>query len=402
MTCTTSYAGWPGLLIIFLLRCNSAVCLMQADRWFSRQMAPSQRRRPRSASTTASNRNTRQRLLQSAEATPPNVECGSQAASCGGAAPTAPRPSAADTTLTAAAAAAGAGVPLPSSQAAAQPQRAQPTSQPDHAGPASGTRSRTLRRVQSCGSQTQLASPALQTTASGQGNVATGSHLGCEAVKGASPLQQGNGGTGSAATAPQPQAVPPSLQLAPPSEQHRQQESTPHPSNLAAAERGGSNPSNGADATAVQASPSLHSAPPHSCLTTKAVGQPHTQMHCRLARLLWVATAIRYTRGSISSDAEVMTKTTSTIELWTGVPTTAVVCQSRRSCCALPPSPASTPSSVSQSTMEHGCYWLLGHLLICQRPASHRGRVGAADMEDNGRCFVEDLQSRNKVDAVNE
>ena len=238
-------------------------------------MAPSQRRRPRSASATANNRNTRQRLLLSAEATPFSVECGSlnsQAASCGVAAPRVPRTSATGTEAAAAVAAtaAGDGVPLAASPAAAQPSCPQPTSQPGHAGPASGTRSRTLRHVQDCGSQTQGGSPALQRTASGQSNVATGSHLQGKASNGASQLQQGNDGTGAAATASQPPSVPPSLQLAPPSEQHRQQDSAAHPSNLAAADPG-SNSEDDADPTVVQASLSLHSAPRQACLTMIAV-----------------------------------------------------------------------------------------------------------------------------------
>jgi hypothetical protein len=229
-------------------------------------MAPSQRRRPRSASATASDRNTRQRLSLSAEAMPPSVEyssLNSRAASCGDAAPTVPRTSATDMKLAAAVAAAattavGDGVLLAASQPAAQPRCPPPTSQQDHAGPALGTRSRALRHVHSGGSQTQAVNPALQLTAHGQNNVATGSHVQGEASSGASALQQGNSGAG-ATTFVRP-ATRPGLQLAPPSEQPRRPDTAPHLSNCAAAQPGNRTPSDTADATAPL--PASHQ-PPH-------------------------------------------------------------------------------------------------------------------------------------------
>ena len=219
-----------------------------------RQMAPSQRRRRRSAVPTASGRNTRQRLLQPTDAACPSLDCGSertsQAASCGVDGTAVPQPSTTNATLAAAAAATAVsdGVPLASSQIAARPLCLQPATQPDEAGPASGTRSGTLRRTQSGSLQTQHGSAALQLPPT-VSNVATSSHPQGEVSDGASPLQQGNGGTGAAATASRPLSAQPGSQLAAASEQHRQPDSAPQLGALAAAEPGSSDPNGGADAS---------------------------------------------------------------------------------------------------------------------------------------------------------
>jgi hypothetical protein len=236
----------------FEVICNSTACRRTCR---PRQMAPSQRRRRRSALTTANGRNTRQRLLLPAEAAPPSLDCGSeltsQAASCGVDTTTVTRTAATDAALAAAAAATAAVdvVPLASSQVAAQPPCPQPTSQPDEAGHASGTRSGSLRRMQSGGLQMHVGGAAEQLMAPVHSNIAIGSQLQGEASDGASPLQQGSGGAGPAATASQPLAVRPSLQLAPASEQHGRPDSARNPRVLAAAEPGSSNPNDGADAT---------------------------------------------------------------------------------------------------------------------------------------------------------
>jgi hypothetical protein len=222
-----------------------------------KQMAPSQRRRRRSAVPTANGRNTRQRLLQPTDAALPSLDCGSertsQAASCGVETTMMPRATATDATLAAGAAAAetaaGDGPPLASSQVAAQPRCPQPTSQPDEAGPACGTRSGSLRHMQSGGLRTHVGGPALQLTPTVRSNAATSSHPQGEVSDGASPLQQVNGRTGSAATASGLLAAQPGPQLAAASEQHRQPDSAPQLGALAAAEPGSSDPNDGVDAS---------------------------------------------------------------------------------------------------------------------------------------------------------